>query len=238
MSYCVNCGVELAPSEKKCPLCGTPVINPNVQEKKEAEGPFPRLIPEEPKNINWGSIWLLITLIFMVPIGLALTCDINISHEITWSKFVVASLGLIYFFIITPLFTMKSNMKMRSVLCVILDTVWMELFLFAIERSVGGSWFMKFAFPLAASMGMAIIFCQVICIYAPMWKLSKLAVIVAVIGVMCVVIEALLNYGFGFGTRLVWSFYPLITLIVLGGILMVIDHNPEMKEKIKRRFFL
>ena len=28
MSYCVNCGVELAPSEKNCPLCGTPVINP------------------------------------------------------------------------------------------------------------------------------------------------------------------------------------------------------------------
>ena len=30
MSYCVNCGVKLAKSEKKCPLCNTKVINPNL----------------------------------------------------------------------------------------------------------------------------------------------------------------------------------------------------------------
>jgi len=29
MSYCVNCGVKLKSSEKKCPLCKTVVINPN-----------------------------------------------------------------------------------------------------------------------------------------------------------------------------------------------------------------
>ena len=29
MSYCVNCGVELEKSIRKCPLCNTPVINPN-----------------------------------------------------------------------------------------------------------------------------------------------------------------------------------------------------------------
>ena len=28
MSYCVNCGVELEKSLKKCPLCNTPVLNP------------------------------------------------------------------------------------------------------------------------------------------------------------------------------------------------------------------
>ena len=28
--YCVKCGVELADSEKKCPLCGTPVFHPDI----------------------------------------------------------------------------------------------------------------------------------------------------------------------------------------------------------------
>ena len=28
MSYCVNCGVELEKSEKRCPLCGVEGINP------------------------------------------------------------------------------------------------------------------------------------------------------------------------------------------------------------------
>ena len=41
MSYCVNCGVELDDSAKKCALCSTPVINPNIQEKPdETPAPF------------------------------------------------------------------------------------------------------------------------------------------------------------------------------------------------------
>ena len=40
MSYCVNCGVELDDSAKKCALCDTPVINPakaeNISEKTAA----------------------------------------------------------------------------------------------------------------------------------------------------------------------------------------------------------
>ena len=42
--YCVNCGVELDRSLRKCPLCNTPVWNPmeNGQEKeKAAVSPFP-----------------------------------------------------------------------------------------------------------------------------------------------------------------------------------------------------
>ena len=30
MSYCVNCGVELDPSAKTCPLCGTPAWHPEL----------------------------------------------------------------------------------------------------------------------------------------------------------------------------------------------------------------
>ena len=29
MSYCVECGVKLEQSLKICPLCQTPVVNPN-----------------------------------------------------------------------------------------------------------------------------------------------------------------------------------------------------------------
>ena len=46
--YCVNCGVELADSEKKCPLCGMPVFHPDIP-RTPAEPPFPptrRIRPE------------------------------------------------------------------------------------------------------------------------------------------------------------------------------------------------
>ena len=47
--YCVKCGVELADSEKKCPLCGTPVFHPDIP-RNLSEPPFPpdkRIRPED-----------------------------------------------------------------------------------------------------------------------------------------------------------------------------------------------
>ena len=42
MSYCVNCGVELEPSLKTCPLCNTPVINPKQLEALKVSSPYPK----------------------------------------------------------------------------------------------------------------------------------------------------------------------------------------------------
>ena len=44
MSYCVNCGVKLAPSEKKCPLCGVPVVNPRDPWVEPSHRPYPKQV--------------------------------------------------------------------------------------------------------------------------------------------------------------------------------------------------
>ena len=41
MSYCVNCGVELESSLVSCPLCNTPVINPNELPYVKKPSPYP-----------------------------------------------------------------------------------------------------------------------------------------------------------------------------------------------------
>lgn len=38
--YCIKCGVELADSEKRCPLCGTPVFHPDLP-RNLTEPPYP-----------------------------------------------------------------------------------------------------------------------------------------------------------------------------------------------------
>ena len=50
MSYCVNCGVKLASSERVCPLCNTKVINPNIMESDITSNYPDRL--DSIKNIN------------------------------------------------------------------------------------------------------------------------------------------------------------------------------------------
>ena len=41
MSYCVNCGVELDPTARTCPLCQTPVVNPRQPVDTELPLRFP-----------------------------------------------------------------------------------------------------------------------------------------------------------------------------------------------------
>ena len=66
MSYCVNCGVKLEQSLQSCPLCHTPVINPN-ELKNDAlsnlTGPFATEKGEvEPMKKYDIGLWL--TLVF------------------------------------------------------------------------------------------------------------------------------------------------------------------------------
>ena len=42
MSYCVHCGVELADSEKRCPLCHTRVVDPASPDAGQGRPPYPR----------------------------------------------------------------------------------------------------------------------------------------------------------------------------------------------------
>ena len=54
MPYCVNCGVKLDDGQKKCPLCGVPVVLPEEIEKKpEAEPLFP--IPDANAAKEYGK---------------------------------------------------------------------------------------------------------------------------------------------------------------------------------------
>ncbi len=52
MSYCVHCGVELAPSEEKCPLCKTPVMDPNQAWREPEERPYPERLEVVPPHID------------------------------------------------------------------------------------------------------------------------------------------------------------------------------------------
>lgn len=63
MSYCVNCGVELADSERRCPLCHTEVHNPRQPYDRKIPKPFPnRLDLFEPED-NRGFAAAITTLL-------------------------------------------------------------------------------------------------------------------------------------------------------------------------------
>ena len=59
MSYCVHCGVKLAPSEARCPLCKTPVVDPVTPYDPSVPKEFPTRVLEQHLEINPGATLVL-----------------------------------------------------------------------------------------------------------------------------------------------------------------------------------
>ena len=57
--YCIKCGVELADSEKVCPLCGTRVFHPDLPQA-QGEPPYPPQAQARPEEVSHtGALFVL-----------------------------------------------------------------------------------------------------------------------------------------------------------------------------------
>lgn len=128
MSYCVNCGVELDKSAKKCALCATPVINPNEKaEEVSAEKPFSENL-QLPKSIKKEFVAFVISVIMLIPNIVMLFLNIFFIRQGFWSIYVAASCLLLWVLFIFPFFTKKS----RPYLMWAFDTVSVGCFFFTV----------------------------------------------------------------------------------------------------------
>ena len=80
--YCVKCGVELADSEKSCPLCGTEVILPRNVKRELADPPYPPYPGAVTEGFSRSGVMSLITLLCLIPFTLCLIVDLKINGEI------------------------------------------------------------------------------------------------------------------------------------------------------------
>ena len=134
--YCIKCGVELADSEKKCPLCGTVVFNPELS-RPDGEPQYPRMPAAQPEKVNHSGIMFVVTMLFLLPIVTTLLCDWQINGEIIWSGYAVGAVILLYTLVVLPLWFRHPN----PVIFIPIDFAMTALYLLYINCATGGHWF-------------------------------------------------------------------------------------------------
>ena len=92
--YCIKCGVELADSEKRCPLCGTPVFHPDLP-RNLTEPPYPADRRIRREDVNRSGILFVLTVVALLPAILSLLCDWRINGTIVWSGYAAGAIGLL-----------------------------------------------------------------------------------------------------------------------------------------------
>lgn len=227
--YCVKCGVELADSERKCPLCETPVYFPGLAENPET--PYPKALKPKENNPN-KAICFVITCFFVIALATAFLCDFNINGAIIWSDLVAGSLLLVYIFFVLPSWFIHP----LPAIFVPCDFAAIALLLFYINLRVEGDWYFKFALPV--TIGAAVICCSVsiLTYYLKRGRLYIAGGAIIATGAYSIFIEMCLHAAFAIHDKLVWSLYPATAFALIGMMLIVIAIVRPLKEQLYKIF--
>ena len=231
--YCIKCGVELADSEKRCPLCGTPVFHPDLP-RNLTEPPYPADRRIRREDVNRSGILFVLTVVALLPAILSLLCDWRINGTIVWSGYAAGAIGLLYVMIVLPLWFRHPN----PVIFVPVDFAAIGLYLLYIDFATGGHWFLSFAFPVTGAIGLLVTAVVVLTRYLHGGWLYIYGGAFILEGGLAVLIEFLINLTFQLHETFFWSFYPLAAGVILGLMLIVIAICKPLRESLQRKFFL
>lgn len=230
--YCIKCGVHLADSERECPLCGTRVFHPDFP-TPDGEKLYPsNRYPEARPRSLLGQI--VFTALFLLPMLIVPVIDMMMGGGIVWSGFVVGALVVLYVMTVLPSWFRAPN----PVIFVPCSFAAIGAYLLYINFAVGGNWFLSFAFPITGAVGLIVTAVVTLCKYVPKGVYFIFGGAFITFGGLMLLMEFLLHLTFGFPWFAGWSLYPLIPLVILGGLLIYIGANKPAQELLQRKLFI
>ena len=233
MPYCVNCGVKLNPSAKKCPLCNTPVILHGYQPKDEECAGFPSR-RKEPETIFDKDLWIkLISVVTATPALLSLAIDYLSGNEISWSLYVLYSMGLVWVWCVSP-FLFRRNI---FPLWLSIDTVGLIGLLFLVEHTSGtGYWVVKLAVPIVISVSLIIFILVSAFTREIVRQLQKPALIFFAVALLSLIIEVIVDFYRNGFYQPGWSVLAAIPCIAFGIILLILQRRQWIVEELRHWF--
>lgn len=230
--YCIKCGVKLADTEKRCPLCGTVPFHPEIS-REEAPPLYPgNRVPEY--RVSKRGVMGVVTILFFIPFLISVLCDLQVNGQVVWSGYVAGGLTLVYSIFILPGWFRKPEgvVLVPAAFCVL------GCFLLYISWKTRGGWFLSFGFPVTAFLGLLVSAVVTLMRYVRRGALYIFGGALAALGVFMPVMELLLEVTFDKLHFTGWSWYPLIALVLLGGSLIFLAVCRPAREKMERKFFL
>lgn len=235
MSYCVHCGVELHPTADRCPLCGTPVLDPGAPEGPEGPLPFPTQRREVPPA-DRRSLALLISA--MLASAGAATGALNLWFfypGVPWSLYIIGACAMLWLFFVPPLWWRGMHRLLR----LLVDVAAVALYLFLIALALNGSktWYPGLALPIVLLAGAFALFLT-LTLSGHRSILSTIILCIGSVGLFSVGLELLIcRYLFGIYSTS-WSIIVLVVSMALIVPLLVVRRHPALREEARRRFHI
>lgn len=235
MSYCVNCGVRLAQSEPKCPLCGVEVINPASPWQKPATRPYPEYLETVVHFVDKRYFSILAAVLMLIPAAVCLAVDLLTSGGILWSGYVIGAILTLIVIVLLPLWHGKRWWQAY----LLADAAAVLGYLFYINLQTGGrEWFLPLAMPLTLAVWLSAAL-QTFSFGRRRKKgiLVTLAALLFGCGALSLAVETIISIYRGLSFLPRWSWYAVSPCVLSGIAFLVLNRRNQWKESVKKRLF-
>lgn len=232
MSYCVNCGVELDASAKNCPLCNTPVLNPNELGKAmAAQTPFPTE-KAQVEPVKRKDLGILLSMVVLAAAGICGILNALVFRENMWSLAVVGSCMILWVFFVPFVILPRQSVY----LSLLYDGAAVVFLLYMITFLSGrDGWFFELGVPLVVLVtGVAELF--TLCVRKlPRSFLTVSLYFFTATGLLCLGIEILVDRYLESVIALSWSAVVLTVCGVLDIAFITMLSRSRLRNSIRRR---
>lgn len=231
MSYCVNCGVKLDPSLDRCPLCNTPVINPNEVSHTHPVPPFPRE-KGQVEVVKSKDLAILLSVSLTATAAVCGLLNLFVFSSSPWSLYVIGACLLLWvIFIPAVIYT-----RMPIYVSLFFDGLAAGLYEYLISfNTADNGWFFRLALPLTALVtAEAILFAFLIRRVSSAFLMTGLYFFVEV-GIICAGIELFIRNYLFLPPGLSWAALVLAVCAVIVIALLTILSRSRLRNAVRRR---
>lgn len=234
MSYCVNCGVELNPGARECPLCRTPVVNPSCPADAAEPGFFP-VRREEVAPVSRREAALLLSAMLL---SVAICCgllNLVFYSDIWWSFFIGGAMAMLWVWFVPPLLVQRMFIWVRLTLDVLAVGAYICLIAIALD---GMGWFLGLALPIIAAAVLVIPLLYWIIRTRRCSLLVTAVLVLMAIGLLAVLTEFICDRYLSGGWLPGWSMVVLASCVGLSVPLIIVRRIPSLREEARRKFHM
>jgi len=231
MSYCVNCGVKLDDALNKCPLCNTPVINPNELRKADVTSPFATNTGETEK-VKTKDI-ILLTSVFLATTGICcMLLNFLVFQKTLWSIPIIGLCAFIWTICIPPV----AFPKMPVYISMLIDGLAMAGYLYMLSFMTSNkAWLTRLALPITALTTVLVLTFTLLIKQVSSSILSTALYFYTMIPILCIGIELLIWHYYDKPAHITWSAIVLVPCLIVDFVLITILSKKRLREAVRRR---
>ncbi len=231
MSYCVNCGVELDNSAKKCVLCNTPVIHPGRDMQVVYETPFPHE-KGTVETVNRNDFAILLSTFVLAT---AVTCGLLNASVFQGSRWSLAVIGVcvILWVSTVPLILWR---KLSVYASLFLDGLAVSLYLYMLSHMIDSfNWCYGLGIPIVIFVVIVAELFTLSIRKLPKSFLTMSLYIDLTIGVLCTGIECLIDRYISGRIMPGWSAVVMTISIILAITIITMLSRRRLRSAVRRR---